>query len=60
MSAPSFSFLACLEVAEKLIVVSGVEVSPLYFLKLLKFQKLKDPYFFHCWPLDGDIEDLCF
>ena len=36
------------------------KVRPLYFLKLLKLQKIKYHYFFHFWPLSRDIEDLWF
>ena len=32
----------------------------LYFLELLKFQKIKWSYFFNFWPLHRDIDDLCF
>ena len=36
------------------------KVRPLYFLKLLKFQKIKYLYFFHFWPPGRDIDILCF
>ena len=37
-----------------------IKVRPLYFLKLLKLQKIKYLYFFHFWPLGRDIDDQCF
>ena len=37
-----------------------IKVRPLSILKLLKFEKIKYPYFFHFWPLGLDIDDFCF
>ena len=31
-----------------------------FFLQLLRFEKIKYPYFFHFWPPGRDIDNFCF